>query len=278
MWIQGIEQEYTRPGHPTANLIMDGATIETTIDDIRYGLMIQAGDLGAPNYESGWTPGFWSMLLTNSRISGHNYRSSPGTDAFDLYLDDTGVDSGGNNTSTEALDNLAMNRNNLIGSTSFNNQSSSAISFSTAIQAASKSYPLGSAAGMTSNPVGMTVWNTQPAPGGPIGWVCIQAGRPGIWAAFGEIGSVPVKATQVFDTTSDLAPSALGQHNVPIVNAAEGWPVAYGIKGLPVGDWEVSARCTSPTNVSFLYRNRTASTMPTGTRLTFYAIVLPYTP
>lgn len=278
MWIQGIEQEYTRPGHPVANLIMDGANIETTIDDIRYGLMIQAGDLGAPGFESGWTPGYWSMLLTNSRIQGHNYRSSPGTDAFDLYLDDTGVTSGGSNTSTEALDNLAMNRNNLIGSTSFNNQSSSPISFTTAIQAASKSYPLGSAAGMTSNPVGMTIWNTQPTPGGPIGWVCVQAGLPGVWATFGEIGNVQVKATEHWTGTPALAPAAQGQHNVGIVGASEGAPLAFGIKGLPAGDWEVSARCTSSTNVSFLFRNRTAGTMPAGTPLDFYAIVLPYTP
>jgi len=34
---------------------------------------------------------------------------------------------------------------------------------------------------------GSIVWNTEPTPGGCIGWVCYRAGSPGAWAPFGEI-------------------------------------------------------------------------------------------
>ncbi len=34
---------------------------------------------------------------------------------------------------------------------------------------------------------GDIVWNSEPNPGGHIGWVCIKAGNPGIWNPFGRI-------------------------------------------------------------------------------------------
>jgi hypothetical protein len=34
---------------------------------------------------------------------------------------------------------------------------------------------------------GDIVWNSEPNPGGHIGWVCIKAGNPGIWSPFGRI-------------------------------------------------------------------------------------------
>jgi hypothetical protein len=34
---------------------------------------------------------------------------------------------------------------------------------------------------------GDIMWNSNPQPGRCIGWVCIQAGNPGMWNAFGEI-------------------------------------------------------------------------------------------
>jgi hypothetical protein len=34
---------------------------------------------------------------------------------------------------------------------------------------------------------GDIVWNSEPQQRQFIGWVCIQSGTPGIWAAFGEI-------------------------------------------------------------------------------------------
>jgi hypothetical protein len=34
---------------------------------------------------------------------------------------------------------------------------------------------------------GTIVWNSNPALGGVIGWVCLIAGSPGSWAAFGQI-------------------------------------------------------------------------------------------
>lgn len=34
---------------------------------------------------------------------------------------------------------------------------------------------------------GEIVFNTEPVPGGAVGWVCITAGRPGIWRSFGTI-------------------------------------------------------------------------------------------
>lgn len=35
--------------------------------------------------------------------------------------------------------------------------------------------------------LGDICWNTRPQPGSYIGWVCVSAGNPGIWAPFGEI-------------------------------------------------------------------------------------------
>jgi hypothetical protein len=35
--------------------------------------------------------------------------------------------------------------------------------------------------------LGDLTWNSNPYPGGPIGWVCIKAGNPGSWASFGLI-------------------------------------------------------------------------------------------
>lgn len=34
---------------------------------------------------------------------------------------------------------------------------------------------------------GDKVWNTAPSAGGVIGWVCVTAGTPGTWKAFGAI-------------------------------------------------------------------------------------------
>lgn len=38
--------------------------------------------------------------------------------------------------------------------------------------------------------VGNMVWNAAPAAGGTIGWVCVTAGTPGTWQAFGSIWNV----------------------------------------------------------------------------------------
>lgn|GEM_PF-2364796 len=34
---------------------------------------------------------------------------------------------------------------------------------------------------------GDIVWNLTPTPGGHVGWVCTEAGTPGIWKPFGDI-------------------------------------------------------------------------------------------
>jgi hypothetical protein len=36
---------------------------------------------------------------------------------------------------------------------------------------------------------GDIVWNTEPKVNNFVGWVCVQAGDPGIWAPFGKIGT-----------------------------------------------------------------------------------------
>ena len=33
------------------------------------------------------------------------------------------------------------------------------------------------------------VWNSEPSPGGVIGWVCVASGSPGTWKAFGTIAA-----------------------------------------------------------------------------------------
>lgn len=35
--------------------------------------------------------------------------------------------------------------------------------------------------------IGDIVWNSEPAVGQPVGWVCVRAGSPGVWNPFGEI-------------------------------------------------------------------------------------------
>jgi hypothetical protein len=35
--------------------------------------------------------------------------------------------------------------------------------------------------------LGDIVWNSNPQPGNFVGWVCVKAGNPGVWATFGEI-------------------------------------------------------------------------------------------
>jgi hypothetical protein len=36
---------------------------------------------------------------------------------------------------------------------------------------------------------GDIVWNTEPRVNSFVGWVCVQAGDPGIWSPFGKIGT-----------------------------------------------------------------------------------------
>lgn len=38
--------------------------------------------------------------------------------------------------------------------------------------------------------IGDTIWNSNPQPGKPIGWVCVRAGTPGTWATFGTINQL----------------------------------------------------------------------------------------
>lgn len=37
--------------------------------------------------------------------------------------------------------------------------------------------------------VGERVWNTAPAAGGTLGWICVTAGTPGTWKTFGTISA-----------------------------------------------------------------------------------------
>lgn len=43
--------------------------------------------------------------------------------------------------------------------------------------------------------LGAVHWNSVPATGQPVGWVCTAAGNPGTWAAFGAVGSAIVAST-----------------------------------------------------------------------------------
>ncbi len=36
---------------------------------------------------------------------------------------------------------------------------------------------------------GSLVYNNNPAPGVPVGWICTEAGEPGVWCPFGQIGN-----------------------------------------------------------------------------------------
>jgi hypothetical protein len=41
---------------------------------------------------------------------------------------------------------------------------------------------------------GEVVWNSVPAAGSPMGWICTVAGTPGTWVPFGYVGTTPTKA------------------------------------------------------------------------------------
>lgn len=36
---------------------------------------------------------------------------------------------------------------------------------------------------------GCIIWNSEPSASGTVGWVCVTAGSPGTWKAFGDIAS-----------------------------------------------------------------------------------------
>lgn len=68
--------------------------------------------------------------------------------------------------------------------------------------------------------VGDVMWNIAPSAGSPTGWVCVTAGMPGTWAAFGALpltasttfnpGSIAVGASE--STTVTLTGAALGDY------------------------------------------------------------------
>jgi hypothetical protein len=58
------------------------------------------------------------------------------------------------------------------------------IKFNGRLQKYDKTYPIAGAFN-----AGDIVWNIEPRMNAYVGWVCLQAGSPGIWAPFGKIGS-----------------------------------------------------------------------------------------
>ena len=61
---------------------------------------------------------------------------------------------------------------------------SGSIKYDGHLQKYDRSYPISG-----SYNAGDMVWNTEPKMNSYVGWVCIQAGSPGIWAPFGKIGN-----------------------------------------------------------------------------------------
>ena len=59
-----------------------------------------------------------------------------------------------------------------------------AVKFNNKLQRYGDSYPIAGA-----HNVGDIIWNSQPKVNTFVGWVCVQAGDPGIWEPFGKIGN-----------------------------------------------------------------------------------------
>lgn len=206
VWIQGLQEEYTRDSKP-AVVTIDGADIEATIDDIRFGLLVQAGHL--PDFSNGWTAGLWVFTLRNSRIVGHNYASEPDLDNFDLHILDAGETEGEVATSNQSLVNFHM-ANNIIGTTSINTHVDSQIASAAPVWMTGPSYPIEIGAPNARLPRGMVVQNSTPLEERAFGWVATEEGRPGTWEPFGAIGPrLPLTLTIVprYPTSTSSSPA-----------------------------------------------------------------------
>lgn len=264
-WIQHLEANYWRPdglGVGTVhNLLPARITgsldIEATIANLPYGILLQAND---------WTANSWTVDL-DLRSVGHTWTVDGSRTAYDLSINDASGNNG------ETSNNIRLR--GTVGTTNLN--SVRALSIRQPLIMYASSYPTNGNVGNTAFAIGDLIYNTAAAVGTPMGWICVGAGRPGAWNSWGDIGAVPLNFTLTYNTPSDLTNSTLGTKNMTVTGIASGWPIEYGIAGLPSGDWETSARCTSTTNIAFYFRNRTGTTMPAGTSLTLYAIVTPYT-
>ncbi len=74
--------------------------------------------------------------------------------------------------------------------------------------------------------LGDIIWNNTPSQGAPSGWVCVVAGYPGTFIAFGEVGiGTQLTTTATSGTLSSsysmilLNPASTGTYSLPNVTA-----------------------------------------------------------
>ena len=86
------------------------------------------------------------------------------------------------------------------------------------------------------------VYNEEPTVGGPVGWVCTVAGKPGTWESFGSVKELPlttpvttIRIRSLFDLytfditgTEGISDGIQGQGDVTVAMDAMPWPWAGG--------------------------------------------------
>jgi hypothetical protein len=121
----------------------------------------------------------------------------------------------------------------------------------------------------------MIVWKRGAALGQPIGWVNVAEGRPGTWAAFGEIGAVKLHSPPTpWNVT--IANNTWQVISVPVIGARHGWHSSVGIASLPSGDWQITSRAITDAVHVVVFNRTGASAGPLA--LTVYADAWPFTP
>lgn len=79
------------------------------------------------------------------------------------------------------------------------------------------------------HPVGERVYNSSPANGQPVGWVCISAGSPGTWLPFGTVGTGSSYAGLYRVVVAALGESGMaGAVPYDYTTAPSGWPCVDG--------------------------------------------------
>jgi hypothetical protein len=141
-------------------LVTGSLDLKATLSEIQYGIGIYADDM---------TAGAWSVKLSDTNASGHAL--------YDLYLGDSAA-------MLEDITNLKVVDSD-IPLTNIN--LSLAMSFRSVGEMWATTYPTAGGGRNAGFPVGFRVWNSVPASGQPIGWICTVAGTPGTWNSMGNL-------------------------------------------------------------------------------------------
>jgi hypothetical protein len=259
VWLTDLQAEYTRKG-VAGSVIIDGADIESTTGDVRYGVLVQAGALDAvtPN---GWAAGLWGLSIHDSRTKGHTHGG--------LFLLDSGE-----GTENQSLVNVSL-LDNSIESTNINTTPITSVA---GIRMSAAGPPVGAGVPNVRSRVGTILINSNPTPGAPFAWICTAEGRPGTWYPVGTIGGTDSgKLLGTKDWNVAIPNNSYEDTVVTVTGAREGWHTSASIIGL-VGDFHINSRVVSDNNVIVAAFNRSGIAHPVGTTLKVYVEAWPFVP